>query len=129
MSGTPPFSNDYGVWIRRTPYGSIGSTCTDIVIRNNGAIYSRKLISEGTWGPWIISDLGALKSTDFVITKNTSSVALQVNANTYTKITKNAISGAADYGTSIIDYTGGVQTELKIQNGKMWLDGKEIATK
>ncbi|WP_455438013.1 hypothetical protein [Hungatella hathewayi] len=129
MSGTSPFSNDYGVWIRRTPYGSIDSTCTDIVIRNNGAIYSRKLISEGTWGPWIISDLGALKSTDFVITKNTSSVALQVNANTYTKITKNAISGAADYGTSIIDYTGGVQTELKIQNGKMWLDGKEIATK
>ena len=57
MTGTPPFSNDYGIWIRRTPYDSVGSTGTDIVIRNNGAIYSRKLISEGTWGPWILSDL------------------------------------------------------------------------
>ena len=77
----------------------------------------------------LVSDIDALKKEDYVVTKNTPAVALQVNENTFTKIFKNAVSGAADYGTSIKDYTNGVQTELKIQNGKMWLDGREVVTK
>ena len=76
-----------------------------------------------------IDDLNELKKVDFVITKYVPSIKLQVNENTFSKIFKNAVAGGADYGTSIKDYTNGVQTELKIQNGKMWLDGKEVVTK
>lgn len=75
------------------------------------------------------SNLARFKTTDFVISKDVAIMALQVNGDTYTKIMKNAVNGKADYGTCIIDYTNGSKTEIKIQNGKMWIDGKEVATK
>lgn len=74
------------------------------------------------------SNLARFKTTDFVISKDVAIMALQVNGDTYTKIMKNAVNGKADYGTCIIDYTNGSKTEIKIQNGKMWIDGKEVAT-
>ena len=75
------------------------------------------------------SNLARFKTTDFVISKDVAIMALQVNGDTYTKIMKNAVNGKAYYGTCIIDYTNGSKTEIKIQNGKMWIDGKEVATK
>lgn len=101
---------------------------------STGTVYTRTSNNTGSsWSSWkritTNADLEALKTTDFIISKDVALMALQVNGNTYAKIMKNAVNGKADYGTCIIDYTNGVKTEIKIQNGKMWLDGKEVATK
>lgn len=94
---------------------------------NNG---SPQIVSDhGVQALATISDLARFKTNDFVISKDVAVMALQVNGDTYAKIMKNAVNGKADYGTCIIDYTNGSKTEIKIQNGKMWIDGKEVATK
>ena len=116
MTGTPPFSNDYGIWIRRTPYDSVGSTGTDIVIRNNGAIYSRKLISEGTWGPWIISDLSG--KADISMLPKTVHTSITGTGSDYYDISCPGIK----YGAAVIVQFASQRNEYYILNADAMAD-------
>ena len=50
MTGDKPFSNAYGIWIKRTPYKNLAeSERIDIVFRSNGTIYFRGGGTSGTW--------------------------------------------------------------------------------
>lgn len=41
-NGVAPFSKSYGIWIRSIPYDAIGSNILDVVIAENGTIYTSK---------------------------------------------------------------------------------------
>lgn len=53
--GTKPFSNDEGIWIRRTPYGDstvLEMHGIDIVIRRNGVVYYRDFNNSESFAEW-----------------------------------------------------------------------------
>lgn len=41
-NGVAPFSKSHGIWIRSIPYDAIGSNILDVVIAENGTIYTSK---------------------------------------------------------------------------------------
>ena len=131
-----PYAGSVGGYVDILTDGDTNVTGTKVYQRlhdHNGDTYVRINISGTSYGAWEHhiqdSDLARFKTNDFVISKDVAVMALQVNGDTYAKIMKNAVNGKADYGTCIIDYTNGAKTEIKIQNGKMLIDGKEVATK
>lgn len=126
-------TNSPGVWGQFEATNTGGNISQVVRGKDSNIIYYRNWydgISPVGWSTVISnSDLARFKTNDFVISKDVAVMALQVNGDTYAKIMKNAVNGKADYGTCIIDYTNGAKTEIKIQNGKMLIDGKEVATK
>lgn len=42
INGVAPFSNRNGIWIRSIPYDSIASNVLDVVIAEDGTIYTSK---------------------------------------------------------------------------------------